>query len=498
MLSACPVLAESATLRAITTVNGRAAKCPVFIYLRSDPETPIAAETLSLASSLDRARFIEQIADDSRIEAGPLLVQLAAAAAAIASKPRTKDDAAADIFPAIEPWETPVAGDQVLDEVLALVRRYVVLPEYGYEVVALWILHTYLIDVADYTPYLLVTSPVRECGKSTLEDLLVHLAHRAQQTGGITAAALYRRIDKHSPAMLLDELDTRLRGDSGELLRGVLNTGFHRSGKITICVGDNHEDRDFSTFCPKVLAGIGRLWDTVTSRSIPLRLNRASKEELRTLTKIRGDRIADTCLPFRQKLRRFADDSRQILRISDPVTPEKLSARQSDVWRPLLAIADIAGGHWPETARSAALALHGIAEEEGDYGLLLLEDLLSLFNTARSAVLPSAEIIQKLVAMEERPWSEYRHGKEISPRGLASLIGRFGVKPKTHRIDKGTTAKGYALYELQPVFDKYLTPAPPGSSVTSVTTKTVTDVTDKKAGVGASVLRGSYAPDVPI
>ena len=62
--------------------------------------------------------------------------------------------------------------------------------------------------------------------------------------------------------MLLDELDAQLRSDAGESLRKVLNTGFARTGKITICVGDAHEDKDFATFCPKVLAGIGRVWDT--------------------------------------------------------------------------------------------------------------------------------------------------------------------------------------------------------------------------------------------
>jgi hypothetical protein len=410
---------------------------------------------------------------------------------------------AADPFPPIEPWATPVNGAEVLDEVCALVRRYMVLPAHGPEAVALWVLHTYLVDVADYTPYLLVTSPVRECGKSTLLDVLVHIAHRAQQTGGITAAALYRRINRHAPALLLDELDTRLRGDSGELLRGVLNTGFHRSGKITICVGDNHEDKDFATFCPKVLAGIGRVWDTVTSRSIPLRLNRATKGELVALTKIRGDRIGNALLPFRRKLRRFADDNRNMLRIADPVTPEKLSARQGDVWRPLLAIADAALGHWPQTARAAALALHGVAEEEGDYGLLLLQDVHDLFATTGAAVLPSAGIVQKLVQMEERPWPEYRHGQPISTRSVASLLGRFDVKPKMLRLDKDTTARGYARHDLQLVFDTYLGPIPPVLSVTSVTTADVTergtDVTDGLQGVFLDVklsVTGGKSADV--
>ncbi|HEX8944811.1 MAG TPA: hypothetical protein VF785_16845, partial [Gemmatimonadaceae bacterium] len=135
------------------------------------------------------------------------------------------------------------------------------MPRHASEAIALWVAHTYVIDCADFTPYLWISSPARECGKSTLLELLAQLAHRAQLTGGITAAALYRRIDRLRPTMLLDELDAQLRSDAGESLRRVLNTGFARSGKMTICIGDAHEDKDFATFCPKVLAGIGRLWD---------------------------------------------------------------------------------------------------------------------------------------------------------------------------------------------------------------------------------------------
>ena len=145
-----------------------------------------------------------------------------------------------------------------------------------------------------------------ECGSEHF-GTAVHLAFRGQMTGG-HGCALYRRIDRVRPTMVLDELDARLHGEGGENLRAVLNTGFHRMGKITICVGDDHEDTDFNTFCPKVLGGIGRLWDTVASRSIPIRLRRATKEEIGTIRKIRGDWIADECRPYRRKLLRLAND----------------------------------------------------------------------------------------------------------------------------------------------------------------------------------------------
>jgi Protein of unknown function (DUF3631) len=146
---------------------------------------------------------------------------------------------------------------------------------------------------------------------------------------------------------------------------------------------------------------------------------------------------------------------RETLRETDAATPEELGARQSDVWRPLLAIADLAGGHWPETARTAALALHGVAEDEGDYGLLLLEDLRTLFQEHGTRHLFSAIIAEELKKREDRPWPEYHHDKAITVSGIARLLRRFGVTPHQVRVGPDSQ-KGYSLEHLGPVFDTYL------------------------------------------
>lgn len=482
---------DSENLQIIAIVNGKA-KADVFLRKR-DSLTQLHSDSMNPVAVSNRIAFLSALGPEDHDEAAALLSELAEQVAVERAKGGpTRKAVAEDPFPSLEPWNSEVDGAQLLDDLVAFIGRYVVLPPNAAIAVALWVIHTYLVDVADYTPYLLITSPVRECGKTTALELLLHLAHRAQMTGGITASALYRRIDRHSPTMLLDELDTRLRGDSGEMLRGVLNTGFQRSGKMTICTGEDHTDTDFSTFCPKVLAGIGRVWDTVTSRSIPLRLARASKQELFGLTKIRGDRIDETCVPFRRKAARWAADNRESLRVADTVAPTELGARQSDVWRPLLAIADAAGGRWPALSRVVACALYGVAEEEGDYGLLILQDLKTLFEEREGAVLASTAITEALAAMEDRPWSEYRNDRPISKRGLASLLGRFGVKPKNIRVSS-EVVKGYEYSALLPAFSTYLTP--PVSNATSATTATepetqdlVADVADSAGGVRQGLL----------
>jgi hypothetical protein len=483
-MNANSLLIESETLEVIAVVNGRA-KADVFLRMRGSTAT-IHSDTFNPVAATQREAFITRLPEALQAEAAPLLAELSVQVAVERAKGgRGRKLADEDPFPVIDPWTSAINGAQLLDELVQFIEQYVVLPPHAAVAVALWIVHTYLIDVTDYTPYLLVTSPVRECGKTTLLEVLFNLSYRAQMTGGITAAGLYRRIDRLAPTMLLDELDTRLRGDSGELLRGVLNTGFQRSGKQTICVGDEHKDTDFSTFCPKVLAGIGRVWDTVTSRSIPLRLARANKGELARLTKLRGDRIGAACLPLRRKLGRWAADNRAALRVADSVAPAQLGARQSDVWRPLFSLADVAGGRWPELSRTSACALYGFAEEEGDYGLLLLQDLKSLFDEHEGAALASTAIVEALATMEDRPWPEYRNDRPISKNGLASLIGRFGVKPKNIRVGV-EIVKGYEYAALLPAFNTYLTP--PSPSATSATEPGSTDVADvavNPVGVGA-------------
>jgi hypothetical protein len=496
-MTAYQMISEQGTTVSIHVVPNGRVKYGVYAYLAGDAQTPVLATEANLADEKDRARVVAALPPSSQEEAPSMLTRLAAgvAVARVSGKSGAKRGDGGEVFPPIEPWPHAVDGPQLMHALCELVGRYMALPAHADVAIALWLVHTYAIAAADYTPYLLITSPVRECGKSTLLELLLHLAYRGQFTGGITAAALYRRIARLSPTMLLDELDTRLRGDSGEMLRGVLNTGFHRSGKVTICVGDEAEDRDFSTYCPKVLAGIGRVWDTVMSRSIPIPLQRASKEQLRRLEKVRGDRIGTVCLPYRRQLSSLADAIKDEITVADPVAPVELGARQSDVWRPLLAIADAIGGEWPARARDAAKALHGVAEDEGDYGLLLLEDVRSIFEShAVEGKLASAVLVEELVKREDRPWPEYRQDRPITKRGVASLLQRFGVKPKNIRLG-GEVVKGYEYAQLLPAFSTYLAP-PAEASATSATAPILTGPTPSTSSV-ADVALACPTPPTP-
>ena len=63
-----------------------------------------------------------------------------------------------------------------------------------------------------------------------------------------------------------------------------------------------------------------------------------------------------------------------------PDMPDGIIDRAADVWEPLLAVADLVGGDWPDRARHAAVALNAArAERDPSLGVQLLADCRRIF-----------------------------------------------------------------------------------------------------------------------
>ena len=123
------------------------------------------------------------------------------------------------------------------------------------------------------SPFLCITSPTRRCGKTLLLIVLGALVPRRLLVSNVTPAMLFRAIEKFKPTLLIDEADTFIR--ENDELRGVLNSGHTRTTAIVIrAVGDDHDPRVFSTWCPKAIALIGKLPGTLADRSIEVPMRR--------------------------------------------------------------------------------------------------------------------------------------------------------------------------------------------------------------------------------
>jgi putative DNA primase/helicase len=366
-----------------------------------------------------------------------------------------------------EPWPEPVSGADLLDRLTEIMRAHLVLPSGAAESMALWVLHAHAYDSFDISPVLGVTSPTPECGKTTCLTLLGALVPRACPASNITAAALFRAVEKWRPTLLIDEADTFLR--SGDELRGVLNSGHQRANAYVVrTTGDEHEPKRFRTWAPKAVALIGKLPATLASRAVHIELRRKTATEC--VEPLRLDRL-DHLEPLRRQAARWAADNAISLRSADPEMPEALLGRAADNWRPLLAIADLAGGGWPARARRVAQAIGG-GRTEQTAGIMLLEDLKRVFAERGDDRLRSADLAEALSALEDRPWPEWHQGKPITPRQIAKLLEPFDLTPGTIRTTGGT-AKGYKLEQFTDAFARYL-PTPLNQSVTPSQTKNST------------------------
>src|SRR5262249_21696285 len=157
-----------------------------------------------------------------------------------------------------EPWDRSVDGPIVGEALLATLRKFVVLPAHAAIAIVLWLLHAHALAAFQISPLLVVTSPVRRCGKSTLLHILSALLPRSLMTSNISQSALYRTVEQHRPSLLIDEADSFMK--MNDELRGLLNSGHTRAGAVVIrAVGDNFEPRAFTTWGAKVVALIGNL-----------------------------------------------------------------------------------------------------------------------------------------------------------------------------------------------------------------------------------------------
>jgi hypothetical protein len=337
-----------------------------------------------------------------------------------------------------------------LHAIEAFIRRYVVLTDDQALVVALWVAHTHAIDAADCTPYLQITSATKRAGKTRLLEVLEPLVARPWLTGRTSAAVLVRKTDAERPTLLLDESDAAFGGEKeyAEALRGILNTGYRRSGKASLCVGQgaNLTYRDFHTFGAKAIAGIGELPSTIADRAIPIQLRRRKSDEPCARWRERdGHAEAE---PFHEQLVGWAarDVVLEPLRQARPSLPALDDDRKAEVLEPLLAIADVAAGSWPTRARKAALALAGAAEDT-DIVVELLKDIATIVTDEGDSgtVLSTKDLLAKLTAQDDRPWATWRkNDKPMTGRALARLLRPLGIHPRSAGSLRGYRADAFS------------------------------------------------------
>jgi hypothetical protein len=357
-----------------------------------------------------------------------------------------------------------VDGPEIVEAIKSILLRYVIMSEAQSLVCALWIPHTYLFpDYRCSTGYLHVSSPVPECGKSQLLEVLELFVANPLTIGGATPAALIRIIDKESPTLLFDESDLNLHDkEMSALLCGIFNNGW-RPGKPYIkCEGEKHEVRKFQVFGAKALAGIGThyLQPATLTRCFPIRLQRHGAG--RMAEEFYFDSSETEAFPIKQKLALWASQRKNHwLKNKRPGgIPGWLNSRKKSIAFPLFAIANDLGGDYTEKL-GAALEEIFISAKSGkrlDYKVQLLVDIRSVFDEVESKqeFLLTHELLKGLCEIETSPWAEASNGKPLSPTKLALLLSDFGPAPRQRRVSGDRNLRGYFREDFQEAWTRYL------------------------------------------
>ena len=351
----------------------------------------------------------------------------------------------------------PVDAAALLDDVRAALTRFVILPsDATTDAVVLWIAATHVQPAWAHAPRLVIRAPEKRCGKSRLLDVIEATCHEPLITVNASAAAVYRAIGTDDPpTLLVDEADTifgsKKSAEANEDLRGLLNAGHQRNRPAIRYDASTHRVEHIPTFAMAALAGIGHVPDTIEDRAVIVRMRRRGPGETVHPYRHRRDRppLTELAAALRAWLRAHVDQ------LADAMPPMPVEDRAADTWEPLVAVADLAAGHWPHRARTAAELL--TAEHEDDGGAVptatvLLADCRGAFGDA--AALPTEELLNRLRHDPEAPWGEYGPAG-LTARRLGILLAEYGIRSANIRFPDGTQRKGFSRLDFADAWSRY-------------------------------------------
>jgi hypothetical protein len=180
-------------------------------------------------------------------------------------------------------------------------------------------------------------------------------------------AYILRKIsDQESrPTILYDEIDAVFgpgaRGN--EDLRAMVNAGYRRGATIGRCNTEHGKviPQELATYGAIAFGGLGDLPGTIMSRSIIIRMRKRMRGEAvepfrPSQHELDGQLLYDELAAW---VATVVDKAHNI----EPVMPAGIADRDADVWMPLLAVGELAGGPWPDMARDTALKFVQSANE---------------------------------------------------------------------------------------------------------------------------------------
>jgi hypothetical protein len=356
----------------------------------------------------------------------------------------------------VEVWPEPVNIAELLQNVDAKIGKYIVMQQHQRTGVTLWTAMAWVHnEIATHSPVLTATSADPGAGKTELLAVVVRLVPKPSMSVETTGPNVYRYVDAHKPTLIIDEADDLFARKSD--LKHILNASWTRGTTIPRQVSINGiwTTVHFSPFCPKALGLLGRnLPRTLKTRGIEIRMQPKRDDEVVELFTHTDDFEFAT---LRRQLMRFAADHATALKTMQPTFPAGMNNRAAVNWKLMLAIAEQAGGPWPERAREAAERLTRTGRQPSDR-VRLLAALRVMFADRGKPEITSEDATAELCRNPLDIWIAYNKGGKITQRQVAALLDAFDIHPvplhPTKRKNFGR--QGYRLSQFDDAFARYL------------------------------------------
>ncbi len=338
---------------------------------------------------------------------------------------------------------------------------------------AVWTLGTYAYRVFRVFPYLALRSPEKRCGKSRVLDLLALVAFNAStRVVHPTEAQLFRGPSRNGGTLLLDEIEALGRANK-ELYAGllaVLNSGCEQGGTVSRFerrATGQFQEVSFDTYCPRAIAGIHTLAETLGDRAIIVVMQRKLATE-------KTERFSPTRLgPVAQDLRdrcylwalTHAHNLHAVYEAADRLFPmlDALDDRTRDLWEPLVAIAAVIDVERGDAEKALTMALSSLAKD-----LCLIRDsgmehsttgrvVQALWNLVEEAHdgRPMADMVVSPSQLAPRLAAKLGWQK-LTPKALAALLNPLGIGSKPTRERHRRGRRYHLMVEaLKDLLDRY-------------------------------------------
>lgn len=345
--------------------------------------------------------------------------------------------------------QTDTTEPHIIDQLETFLNRFVAFPDPAQTTIcAVWALHTFAFENAYATPYLYINSAEPQCGKTRLIETLMTVARNPDMAANLTASSLFRALEDTAakPTLFVDEVDTIFVGKANEELRSVLNSGYKYNGKVRRTMPGKSEDSDvvsFSTFCPKVLAGIdnGQIPPTIADRCVPIILKRKRKDQ--DVERFLPRKVEPQAEVIKTRALEWVLANMDGIVAWDVPFIDELSDRQFEIIEPLMQIAMQAGKEYANRLRAAAIKLFttGAAKPltQGQKVLTAARDIMN------SGDMPADKVQSATLA----------EALNVSPKQIGAWLAKYDITPNTLTFG-GVRAKGYWRTQFEDAWERYI------------------------------------------